>query len=501
MTKFKWTLLLPITVLVACSPELADEPVAVQEPPNILWIVPEDVSPWMAAYGDNTVATPTLDAMASQGVTFLKAFAPNPICSPTRSALMTGQFPTSTGVHNHRRSRDGKGRDAIHLPEGHLTLPEIFRANGYETFNIGKDDYNFVYKREDLYSAGETEAGHIGELKGVEFDWTQLAKGGPFFGQIQLRGGKVRGLDDIPIDSEAIQLPPYYPDVPSFRKRWEDHYRSIVNADREVAEILAQLEATGEADNTAVFFISDHGNLMLRHKQFIYDGGVHVPAIVTYPNGVDTIRRHGARREQLITTIDLSAAALELAGIPIPDYFEGRGLFAEEMEPRQFVPLSRDRGDYTFDQIRGVRTDRFKYIRNKYPDVPYSQPSYRDKWQELKDWRAMKEAGELTEAQSHFIADTRPEEELYDLEVDPHEVNNLAYNPDFTDVRARLSATLDDWISESGDKGQIEETEIEIAAVVARWGEACVDPRCVSYREKHGDEEPSGAQGVVKDGL
>ena len=501
MLNYRQFLLLLVFLLAGCSPGSVEEVAAVQDPPNILWIVPEDTSPWIAAYGDSTVATPTLDAMADEGVTFLKAFAANPICSPIRSALMTGRYPTSTGVHNHRRSRDVKGRDAIYLPEGHLTLPEIFRAHGYETFNIGKDDYNFVYDRSDLYSAGEGEPGHIGELKGVPFNWTELAKGGPFFGQIQLRGGKVRGLDDIPVDSESIELPPYYPDSPSFRKQWADHYRTIINTDNEVAEILAQLEASGEADNTAVFFISDHGMMMLRHKQFVYDGGVHVPIIVTYPKGVDTIRHHGARREQLITTIDLSAASLELAGIPIPDYFEGRALFGESIEARDFVPLSRDRADFTFDQIRGVRTDRFKYIRNKYPDVPYMQSSYRDSWTATKDWFAMKESGELTEAQSLFVADTRPAEELYDLEVDPHEVNNLADDPEYADVLAGLSATLDAWIDEYGDKGQVEETETEIAAVVARWGEMCVDRRCVEYREKHGEEEASGAEGVIKDGV
>lgn len=501
MLNFNRILFLPIILLAACSPGEVEDVAVLQDPPNILWIVPEDTSPWMAAYGDNTVATPALDAMAAEGVTFLNAFAANPICSPIRSALITGRYPTSTGVHNHRRSRDGKGRDAIRLPDGHLTLPELFRANGYETFNIGKDDYNFVYDRSVLYSAGEGEPGHIGEWKGKEFDWTELAKGGPFFGQIQLRGGKVRGLDEIPVDSESIELPPYYPDVPSFRKRWEDHYRTIVNTDKEVAEILARLEATGEADNTAVFFISDHGMLMLRHKQFIYDGGIHVPIIVSYPNGKDSIRRHGARRDQLITTIDLSAASLELAGIPIPEYFEGRALFSESMQPRDFVPLSRDRADYTFDQIRGVRTSQYKYIRNKYPDVPYMQPSYRDGWDETKDWFALKESGELTDAQSLFVADTRPAEELYDLHEDPHEVNNLADDPEYAGILSDLSSTLDAWIVENGDKGQVEENETEIAAVVARWGEMCVDPRCVEYREKYGEEEASGAEGVIKDGV
>ncbi len=469
--------------------------------PNILWIIPEDVSPWMAPYGDTTVKTPTIDKMANEGVTFLKAFANVPICSPVRSSLMTGRWAVSTGVHNHRRSRDSKGRDAIYLEEGTKALPSIFMENGYETFNIGKDDYNFVYNRRDLYSAGPDEVeGHIGDKDGPDFAWEKLAEGKPFFGQIQLRGGKSHGKVDVELDSSKIPMPPYYPDTKLFRERWEDHYRSIVDTDAELAEIFAKLEATGEAENTAVFFISDHGFPMLRHKQFLYDGGVHVPVFVWYPKGTKEIQKYGSRRNELISTIDLSAAALELAGIEIPEYFDGRSLFGDAIEPRQYVPLSRDRGDFTFDQIRAVRTDKYKYIRNKYPDVPYMQPSYRDGWPVTKEYFQLKKEGKLTPEQALFIADTRPAEELYDLDADPHEVKNLADDPAYASVLARMSSTLDGWILMSGDKGQVEETETEIAAVVARWGDKCVDRRCVEYRAKHGDEEPAGATGVIQEG-
>lgn len=455
----------------------------VADRPNILWIVAEDVSPWMSAYGDDTVSTPTLDAMASEGVVFLNAFSPNPICSPTRSALMTGRWPTSDGVHNHRRSRDPEGRDAINLPEGHLTLPEVFRANGYKTFNIGKDDYNFVYDRESLYNAGPAgSAGYLGAMKGPDFDWTQLAEGGPFFGQIQLSGGKGGASELVELNSDELQLPPYYPDIPTLRSEFEGHYQNIVKTDGEIAEILAALEATGEADNTVVFFFADHGMLMLRHKQFVYDGGVHVPVFIRYPEGAELIRRQGARRGQLISLIDLSAASLELAGISVPDHFEARGLFSEDVQPRSFVPLSRDRGDYTFDHIRAIRTERFKYIRNRYPDVPYMQPAYRDKRPSTLAYKELFARGELNAVQARFAQPTRPAEELYDLSSDPHEIRNLTDDPAFAEIKADLSARLDQWILDTGDQGQIEETGEEIGAVVTRWGQKCVDRRCVEYR-------------------
>lgn len=488
--------------LVACSAETGSDTASTNaKPPNVLWIVAEDVSPWMAAYGDNTVKTPTFDKMAEDGVTLMNIFAPNPICSPTRSALMTGRFPTTTGVHNHRRSRDTKGRDAINLPAEEPTLPEIFQQNGYATFNIGKDDYNFVYDRRALFSEGpDGIEGHIGEWKGPDFDWTKLAKGKPFFGQIQLKGGKHRKLAEFDVDETKATLPPYYPDTKAQRKKFYDHYRTIMKTDQEVAGILEKLEATGEADNTAVFFISDHGMGMLRHKQFIYDGGVHVPIFITYPKGKDFIRQNGAKRQELMSQIDLSAAALEVANIPVPDFFEARAIFDKDAQERDFVPLSRDRADYTFEHMRGIRTHDFKYIRHKYPNNPYMMPSYRDEQAATKEYRALYEAGKLTPEQAVLMAPRRPAEELFNIKDDPHEINNLASNPKYAAKLKVMRTKLDGWIEESGDMGQVEETDTEVAAVVARWGELCTDKRCVDYVAKYGPEEPAGAVGVITPG-
>ena len=490
-------------VLLACvsSPALPHD-VPPRKQPNILWVVAEDISPWLSMYGDETVQTPTFQRMADEGVTLMKAFAPVPICSPTRSALMTGRWPTSDGVHNHRRSRDGKGRDAIYLPEGHLTLPEIFRQHGYQTFNIGKDDYNFVYDRSAMYSAGPAGVeGHIGELIGPEFDWTQLTRSDqPFFGQIQLRGGKVRGEREFSIDTSGVPMFPYYPDIPSMRQAIDDHYHSIANTDAELREIFDRLESTGEAENTAVFFISDHGMLMLRHKQFLYDGGTHVPIFISWPAGQRFLRSRGQYRDELVSLIDLSAAALEIAGIPIPDYFEARGLFGADYQPRNFLPFSRDRADYTFDQIRAVRTQDFKYIRHKFPETAYLLPSYRDAWPMAQDMRRMAAEGSLDLVQAAFMADHRPPEELYDLSADPHEIRNLAGDPAYAEKLAELSLLLDKWIRDTGDKGQVPETDTEVAAVVARWQDLCTDPICQRYVARYGREAPSGASGVIEDG-
>ena len=488
--------------LTACTGATVDGSIKdskTQQPPNILWIVAEDVSPWVPAFGDNTVETPNMQKLAQEGVVFTKAFAPNPICSPTRSALMLGKYPTTAGVHHHRLSRDGKGRDAVHLPKGELTLPELFQKAGYNTFNIGKDDYNFVYTRRDMYNKGpDGVEGHIGELKGPSFDWTALGKDAPFFGQIQIDGGKSAKKSPLTIDPDTVKLPPYYPDTALFRKSWARHYENIATMDKEVGVILQKLKDAGLSENTVVFVFADHGMLLLRHKQFLYDGGLQVPVYVSYPNNEQAVRLHGNRRNDLISLIDLSAASLDLAGIDVPDYFEGRALFSESQQPRDYIIASRDRADYTFDRIRAIRTQNFKYIRNYLPDVPYLQPQYRDRWPLTKEYKALGKAGKLTKAQMLFLADKRPPEELYDLRVDPDEINNLANNPDYRDDLVRLSGMLDLWIESSGDKGLVEETTEAIGAVVARWGKRCVDPRCNAYRAEFGEEAPSGAVGVFE---
>ena len=467
--------------------------------PNILWIVAEDVSPWMPAFGDRTVQTPTLDKMAENGIVLLNAFSPNPICSPTRSSLITGRYPTTDGTHHHRLSRDDLGRDAVVFPAWQKTLPEIFQEYGYQTFNIGKDDYNFVYDRRKLYSAGpDGVAGHIGELKGPDFDWIELAKSGPFFGQIQIAGGKSSEEIENPIAPEAVKLPPYYPDTALSRKYYARHYDTIRLVDREVASILARIDKAGLTEKTIVFFISDHGMLLLRHKQFLYDGGIQVPIFISAPAYADRLKIYGEKREELVSLIDLAPTALDLAGIPVPGYFEGRSIVSETYEPRDFVISTRDRADYTFDRIRSIRTKRFKYIRNYFPDVPYMQPQYRDGWELTKEYKKLNKDGALTDVQAAFLADHRPAEELYDIRSDPHEINNLANDPEFEDEKALLAGMLDLWIEKTGDKGLVEESEEAIGALVARWGKRCVDKRCVEYREKFGEEPPTSVSGVIE---
>ncbi|MGB2186832.1 MAG: sulfatase family protein [Akkermansiaceae bacterium] len=453
--------------------------------PNILWIYVEDLSPWMESYGFkiNAGKTPTLDRLSAQGVRFSRCYVPAPVCSACRSAIITGVYQTTTGTHQHRSSRTPES--AIYLPEEIKTLPEIFREHGYATFNRGKDDYNFVYDRGALYSLGNpkkegkkaiAKKGHSARqafIQAGQGHWRDVPKGQPWFGQIQLDGGK-RGTAIVKdrADPATVDLPPYFPDEAVFRKWWAHHYDCVRKTDKHVEGIMQALEADGLLENTIVFFFTDHGNNMsLRHKQFCYEGGVHVPLIITGPG----IPQNMVRTE-LTSALDISATTLALAGIELPDYLHGQNLFAEDYQKRDYVVSARDRCDYTIDRIRTVRTENFRYIRNVLTDRILLQPQYRDGDDHTRRLRELHATGELGEVQERAFFGKRPAEELYDLSKDPHEVSNLAGDPAYAGELERHRKLLKDWIEETGDKGEIPESEQNLRAVYKRWGEKCVNP-------------------------
>ncbi|MFG0334430.1 MAG: sulfatase-like hydrolase/transferase, partial [Maioricimonas sp. JB049] len=258
--------LMILTVLVAgrALPAFAAEEA---KRPNILWIVVEDASPHIGCYGETTIATPRLDRLAEQGVRFTQAFVTSPVCSPSRSAMVSGMYQTTLGAHHHRSQRiTGKGGgntayfDSYRVPESIRLIPELFAAAGYYVVNGGraKTDYNFV-------SRGELYEGK---------DWAGRDEGQPFFAQIQLRGGKNRAAKvPVPVNPADVTLPAHYPDHPVLREDWARYLNSWIATDREVGEILDRLEEEGIADETAVFFWTDHGISHARGKQFLYDEG------------------------------------------------------------------------------------------------------------------------------------------------------------------------------------------------------------------------------------
>ena len=444
--------LIPLLVsLPACAQPEPDKP-------NIVWIFSEDQSDHYGPFRDTLAQTPNIDRMAEEGAKFMQAFVTAPVCSPSRSALITGMYQTTIGAHNHR---SGRGERKIRLPGDVEPVPAIFRRAGYYVTNgrfgdtgelsRGKTDYNFEFDA-NLYDGA---------------DWAGRAEGQPFFAQVQLRGGKrrnqgnlapLKGVQTGGIPRDKVSLPPYYPDHAELREDWAQYLESIEHVDWEVGQILARLEEEGVGDNTVVFFLTDHGVSHARGKQFLSEEGIKVPLVVRAPGRIEA----GAVREDLVAHIDVTASSLDLAGIEVPEWMEGRPLFGPEAEARQYVVSARDRCDETVDRLRSVRTEHFKYIRNFVPERPHLQPNrYKDGKVIIKAMHGLRTEGTLDPQIENLFYEPRPEEELYDLRDDPWELNNLAEDAGHAEKLAELRSILKSWIKETGDQGQEFETAAE----------------------------------------
>ncbi len=434
-------------------------PVAAQRP-NIVWIIPDDMSANFSCYGETSITTPHVDLLASAGVKFTRAFVTAPVCSTCRSAFITGMYQTSIGAHHHR---SGRGERKIVLPEDVRLVPELFQQAGYYTTisgwpvqgkRLGKTDYNFEWEP-SIYDGN---------------DWTQRAAWQPFFAQIQTPGGKLRGKDATGWEKvaksaertlgsrtalDAVRLPPYYPRHPDIVRDWAAYLDSVRMTDQMVGEVVAQLEAEGVLDNTLIVFLTDHGISHARGKQFLYEEGMHVPLVIRGP-GIEP----GSVRTDLVEHIDIAALSLAAAGIPLPANMQARDILANDYQPREAAFSARDRCDETVDHIRAVRTEQYKYIRNFLPERPYLQPcAYKDAKQILIALRQWRDADKLDAVQALLFRETRPPEELYDLDQDPFEIHNLADDPAHANVLLALRQRLDNWMVETGDQGRQPESD------------------------------------------
>ncbi len=473
-----------LTLLSTCSKHVKDE-----TRPNILWIVLEDTAPLLGSYGTTIISTPHTDSLAQNGVVFTNAFMSAPVCSASRSSIITGMMSTTLGLHNHHSARTTES--AIYLPDSVKTLPEVFKSAGYFTFNNGKDDYNFTYDRKDLYSQDYLQHPLYGK-KGVNLDFSDIKKKGPFFGQIQLSGGKeifsrtFKERVGTPVDREQIELPPYLPDHPAIVEEYANHLDAIQITDRKVGAIMEELRTNGLLNNTIVFFFSDHGMRITRNKQFLYDGGLQVPLILA-DFRKESKALKGSKNNQMVSGLDLGPTSLALAGIEIPSFMEGADIFDQESEGRKYVISTRDRCDFTIDRIRSVRSKEYKYIRNFMTDPPYTQPTYMDVdgVEFVKVTKQLHEENKLNEVQNRFFSDYRPAEELYDIQNDPFELNNLATNPDYTDVLSHYSTILEDWIKVTNDQGQYPENEEGWKLMLGIWGDHAINPEYEALRKKY----------------
>ncbi len=415
--------------------------------PNILWISAEDLSPDLHCYGDDYSITPNLDRLAAQGVRFTRAYSSAPVCSPSRSSIITGMYASAIGTHHHRSN--------VALPPGVRCFTEYLRDAGYYCTNNAKTDYNFPVppaawdqcdrnahwrnrKRTDqpffaVFNLAETHESRAMNLHGQHTHLTDELSAAE-------RHDPARG-----------KLPPYYPDTPVVRANWARWYDCITVMDKRVSEPLEQLEKDGLAENTIVFFWGDHGRGLPRGKRWLYDSGLRVPLIIRWPGKIEA----GSVRDDLVSLIDLGPTLLSIAGIVPPAHLHGRALLGEHARPApKYIFATRDRMDETYDMMRAVRDERFLYIHNFQPEKPYAQPiAYMDQSPIMREWRRLDAAGELKGAPALFFAKTKPPEELYDTQADPHNINNLANSPEHREVLVSMRSALIEWMKQIDDKG------------------------------------------------
>ncbi len=450
-------------------------------PWNVVWIIADDLSPDLSCYGSTEVSTPNINRLATEGARFTNAYVTCPVCSPSRSALITGMHQTSIGAHHHRSHRG----DGYQLPEPVRMITDYLREAGYYTVNdhqsgLGgrnKTDFNFQH--------------------GAPFDgtnWRDRDAGQPFYAQVNIfephRGRPpevwefTNGIEE-PTDPDSVTAPRYYPDDEVSRRDWAGYLDAVRMLDEKVGRVLDRIDEDGLTDRTVVIFFGDHGRPMPRCKQFLYDGGIRVPLIIRWPGELEP----GSIRDELVSSIDLSATSLAIAGIDPPPHMEGRVLLGQgESTDREYVFSARDRCDETVDRIRAVRGKRYKYIRNYHPQRPYMQLN-RYKEISYPIWRQMQRLetnGEITAQDYPFLARTRPEEELYDTLEDPDELRNLAASEEHQQILTRMASALDLWILHTGDHGEVPEDP----AVAAAWEERMSTTYTDAYATVRQREQP-----------
>lgn len=438
-----------LLILFVSSCNQSKNEIEANEPPNFLWIVSEDNSPFFGCYGDEFATTPTFDKLASEGILYENAFANAPVCAPARSTIITGMYPPSMGTQN-MRSR-------YPTPESIKFFPQYLREAGYYCTNNAKEDYNMI-KPEGVWDESSKKA-HYKNRK----------EGQPFFAIFNLGVSHESSIhksipnDSLRHDPAKVILPPYHPDTPEMRHDWAQYYDKIEDLDGQVAAILKELEDAGLAENTIVGYYGDHGGVIARSKRFIYESGTHVPMIWRFPDKYKHLApsKPGSKTDRLVSFVDLAPTMLSLAGIDVPDYMQGKAFLGDQQtQPREYVHLFRGRMDERIDMVRAVRDKQFRYIKNYMPHRIYGQYiEYLWRAPSCRSWEEAYKAGKCNKAQSAFW-EQKPAEELYDVTIDPWEVNNLAADPQYAHVLERMREEKERWMSEIRDTGLMPEGEM-----------------------------------------
>ncbi|OFY61002.1 MAG: sulfatase [Bacteroidetes bacterium RBG_19FT_COMBO_42_10] len=423
--------------------------------PNILWIVSEDNSAYFTGcYGNSFATTPNIDRLAGEGFLYTHAYCPNAVSSPTRNAIITGAYAASNGNENMRSEYP--------LPRSVHTYPEYLRKAGYYCTNNSKTDYN----------TPSINPAEIWDESSSRAHYKNRPEGKPFFAVFNIMTSHESSIH-TPIPAEKLRhdpskvvLPPYHPDTPEMRHDWAQYYDKIEDMDARVGQLLRELEESGLAENTIVMYYGDNGGVLARSKRYMYETGTQIPFIIRIPEKYKYLfpaDKPGDKVDRLINFVDLAPTLLSIAGIPVPDYMQGKAFLGDQKtaDP-EYVYMTRLRMDERYDHVRAVRDKRYRYIRNYMPfritmqhvDYLFNAPS-------AQSWEKAYKEGKTDAVQSKFFQE-KPVEELYDTENDPWEINNLAGDPRYKSVLLRMRKVETTWMNEIRDVGLIPETEYGI---------------------------------------
>ena len=426
--------------------------------PNILLIVSDDNGPHFSCYGDPNVTTPHLDGLAAEGVRLQRAFVTQSICSPARSSIFTGLYPHQNGqlglaTHNYAMFRE------------FANLPSVLKSAGYRTGIIGKLHVNpesafpFDYRWRDpeFISYGSRDVAKIAEMAG-----SFMKEGGkPFFLMVNHPDAHApflrqqNGVPPDPLEPKDIgDLSFGGVDTDRIRGYIANYYNCIRRLDTGVGLLLDQLAASGHRDDTLVVYVGDHGPNFSRGKGTCYETGLQVPFLLRWPGAIS----EGLVQEELVSIIDILPTVLDAAGLEPEESLPGKSLLpllrGDKTAWREYVFGEWHAGNprIYFPQ-RSVRDDRFKLIvslLDDRPNAPAVQASDPRWWVNGATAEEIARAPEVVrngyETWMH-----PPGEELYDLESDPEEFDNLAGRPEFAAIQERLRQALRVWQKQTDD--------------------------------------------------
>jgi arylsulfatase A-like enzyme len=429
--------------------------------PNIILIIADDMAvDDCTPYGNGKIRTPNLARMAREGLRFDRAFLTCSSCSPSRSSIITGRYPHATGAAELH----------LPLPKEQITFPEKLRTAGYWTAAAGKWHLgNAVKDRFDLTPDDFDKRARAGRTEyfdqeppamdgsGCEHWVTALRarpKDKPFFlwlAAFDPHRDYKPGAVNPPHKAEDVTVPPFLPDTPAVRSDLALYYDEICRLDSYVGKVLDELDRQGIAQNTLVMFITDNGRPFPRCKTTVYDSGVRTPMLARWTGTITPASTSGS----VVSSVDLAPTFLALAGAEAGPSFQGVSfatlLNDPKAEVRQEAFSEHNWHDYGAHE-RSVRTARYRYIRNSFPNLMGTPPADAVRSPTFQEMRQLRGAGKLPPEQMGCFITPRPAEELYDLQSDPHELKNLAADPAHAATLADLRGRLDTWIKQTDDK-------------------------------------------------